>query len=297
MACHHPAKLSRVLVAAILTAALIATLALAGERAGAQSGLVTTNGPYRAATGQSILMTGAFNVAIAGVVPLQWIWGFGDGTTATGQTVRKAYTVPGAYIVTLQVQTSQGTALASTTATITGGPSGGLISAGGPYSGAVGQPIVMTATSMIFAVAPTGWLWSFGDGATASGQSVQKTYASPGTFTVSVSAQTPEGTISATTTATITGPSTVPGATVQLVPGCTNLVSTWPDGTPPSTIVAAVNPPSAVTSLWRNQAGGVTFLAYSPTTPPAANNLLTVGRLEAIFVCTTTGATLTRPVA
>lgn len=294
---QRAAMMIRALVATVLTAAVLALAVQTGPRAEAQSGLVSINGPYRAAAGQSILMSGTFNTTVAGVVPFQWIWSFGDGTTATGQTVQKIYNVAGTYIVTLQVQTAQGTALASTTATITGGAAGGLISAGGPYTGVVGQPILMTGVSMIFNVAPTGWVWSFGDGTTASGQSVQKTYSSPGTFTVTVNAITPEGSVSATTTATITGPSMVPGATVQLVSGCTNVVSTWPDGTAPATIVAAVNPPSAVTSVWRNQAGGLSFLAYAPTTPAATNNLLMVGRFEAIFICTTTGATLTRPVA
>jgi hypothetical protein len=126
---------------------------------------------------------------------------------------------------------------------------------------------------------------------------VQKVYSSPGTFGVSVSAFTSEGTVSATTTATITGTSMVVGVSVQLVPGCSNIISTWPDGTAPATIVSAVSPPSAVTSVWRNQAGGVTFFAYSPSTPTATSNLVTVNRLEAIFICTTTGATLTRPIA
>jgi PKD repeat protein len=267
----------------------------------AQSTLVRTNGPYSGVVGQPIFMSGSFT--LTGVTAVQWLWSFGDGTSGSGQTVQKVYNAPGTYFVTLQVQTSQGTASAITSATITGqitGAAAGLVSAGGPYSGTAGQPITMTGSVSLAGVVPTQWLWSFGDGTSGSGQTVQKTYAAAGTYTVTLQMQTSQGFLSASTTATITATgstSATTGAisTVSLPSGCTNVAATWPDGTPVATLVAAVSPSSAVVSVWRSEAGTQSFAAYSPSAPQTTSNLTTVNRFEAVYICTTAPATLTRP--
>ncbi|MGH2598296.1 MAG: PKD domain-containing protein, partial [Dehalococcoidia bacterium] len=194
----------------------------------AQSTVVHTNGPYTGVVGQPIAMSGSLTVS--GVTVVQWVWSFGDGTGGSGQSVQKIYNAPGTYFVSLRVQTSQGTASATTTATIARpitGVAAALVNAGGPYSGTAGQPITMTGTVSLAGVFPTQWLWSFGDGTSGSGQTVQKTYAAAGTYTVTLQIQTAQGVLTVTTTATISAGAT---STVSLPSGCTNVAATWPDG-------------------------------------------------------------------
>jgi PKD repeat protein len=242
---------------------------------------------------------------LLGLAVVRWTWFFGDGTSATGQTVQKTYTAPGVYTVTIQAQSVQGTATATTTANISGATSSTQISAGGPYSGLVGQPITMTASVIAVGFVPTLWTWSFGDGTTASGQTVQKTYTIAGTYTVTVQAQNQFGAVgafTATTTATITGSTTagtsspaLSTTSVALVTGCNNIAATWPDGTAPSTVVAAVAPAGLVVAVWRAQPGTQQFVGYAPTAP-VVSDLQTINRFDALFICTTGPATLARPV-
>jgi hypothetical protein len=155
----------------------------------------------------------------------------------------------------------------------------------------------MSGSLGLAGVVATQWTWSFGDGTTGFGQTVQKTYTAPGTYTVMVQVQTNQGLLSNTTTATITG-GAVPGATetVFLSQGCNNVAITWPSGTAPSTIVAAVAPSTAVVAIWRYDAPTQRFLGYAPTAPLGTSDLPALNRLEAAYICTTSPGTLTRPV-
>jgi PKD repeat protein len=86
-----------------------------------------------------------------------------------------------------------------------------LLDAGGPTLQSVSIPATATAgVPVSFSVAPVdqvdptpGVAWAFGDASTASGDSVTHTFASPGTYSVSVTATVAPGD-SATRTATIT---------------------------------------------------------------------------------------------
>ena len=284
------------LPAVLLAVALAGSMVAAAPRVLAQAVSVGTNGPYTAAVGQPILMSGS--VGVLGVVPTQWTWSIGDGTAASGQTVQTTDIAPGSYTVTLQVETSQGTASATTTATIRGQVLSGQASAGGPYSGTVGQPITMSGSVGVLGVSPSEWHWSFGDGTTGLGQTVQKTYATPGTYVVTLQVRGVggfPGTFTASTTATITFGAAGTTAAAALVTGCNNVASTWPDQTPPSAIAAAVGPPGTVGAIWRYDTTTGRFLGYAPLVTQAANDLLVVNRFEALFICTTSPATLTRP--
>lgn len=81
---RHRRRLSTVIV---LLAVVGVALTVESDPSRAQSGLVSTNGPYRAAPGQTIVMSGTFSAGVTGAQPLQWFWSFGDGTSAFGQTV------------------------------------------------------------------------------------------------------------------------------------------------------------------------------------------------------------------
>jgi PKD repeat protein len=203
----HRSRLLDARIAASLTliAALLVGMAMSPP-VRAQSLAVSAGGPYTSSPGLPIVMSGSLSAF--GIAAFQWTWSFGDGTTAVGQTVQKVYTAPGTYTVILQVQTSQGLLSATTTATVVGQGGVGQLSAGGPYRGVVGQPIVMTATTGVIGAPVLQWTWSFGDGTAASGQTVQKAYAAAGTYTVTVQLQTAQGTFTASTTAFVTNQAT-----------------------------------------------------------------------------------------
>ena len=79
-----------------------------------------------------------------------------------------------------------------------------------------------------------------------------------------------------------------------LSPGCNNVASTWPDGTPAATVSASVTPPQVVLAVWRYDAARGRLLGFAPRAP-LASDLATVDRLDAVFVCVREAASLLRP--
>lgn len=88
-------------------------------------------------------------------------------------------------------------------------------------------------------------------------------------------------------------PAAGPG-TVALTAGCTDVTSTFPDGTRPEAIAAAVAPASALSGIWRYDAAAGVYLGYSPAAS-WASDLTTVNRGDTLRLCTTATATLTLP--
>jgi hypothetical protein len=82
---------------------------------------------------------------------------------------------------------------------------------------------------------------------------------------------------------------------VQLVAGCNPVASTHPNGTPPATIGAGVDPAGALVSIWFLHMAEGRWLGYSPAVPPQGNDLQSVNRLDAIFVCVNADAIITMP--
>ncbi|MGH2584129.1 MAG: PKD domain-containing protein [Dehalococcoidia bacterium] len=82
---------------------------------------------------------------------------------------------------------------------------GVLVTTNGPYAATVGQPVSMSGSLGQVSAGTVQWRWDFGDGTMGSGQAVQKVYNAPGTYVVTLQAQTSQGVIaSATTAASIT---------------------------------------------------------------------------------------------
>jgi len=91
--------------------------------------------------------------------------------------------------------------------------------------------------------------------------------------------------------------STVPDLEdVDLVAGCNPVSATWPDGTDASDVAAAVAPEDALVSIWAFDTASGTWEGYAPDVPAGVNDLETVDRLEAIFICVDADATVSRPV-
>lgn len=81
---------------------------------------------------------------------------------------------------------------------------------------------------------------------------------------------------------------------IPLRTGCTNLVSTWTDGTPIATIAAAIAPADALIAIWSLDAAAGRFVGWAPNAG-ATGEASEVRRLTTLFVCVRSNATLTRP--
>jgi hypothetical protein len=83
---------------------------------------------------------------------------------------------------------------------------------------------------------------------------------------------------------------------VALVVGCNPVAMTRADGTAIETVAGAVAPADALEAIWKFDPATGTWKGYSPSAPPAVNDLVSVDRLDAGFVCVNAAATLSRPV-
>ena len=159
---------------------------------GAQIQLVSYDPPVAAFTGTPT--SGAppltVNFANNSTGSTNWLWDFGDGNTfsTTGKTnVSHAYVSAGSYTVSLTAVGPLGTNSATNTAYI-------VVANPAPVAGFSGSPTNLFVTqSVTFTDASTGsitnWAWNFGDGnsvTNTSNASVNHTYASAGTYTVSL---------------------------------------------------------------------------------------------------------------
>ncbi len=115
-----------------------------------------------------------------------------------------------------------------------------FVNAGGPYSGVVGVPTQFTSVSQIGPV--TSAFWQFGDGTTASGMSVVKTFQTAGVYNVSVTVTNIFGqSFTAHTTASIAGINPFPIVNTVTVIGATNAATSRLEHFVPVTTVLTSN--------------------------------------------------------
>ncbi|MCF6281733.1 MAG: PKD domain-containing protein [Candidatus Polarisedimenticolaceae bacterium] len=171
-----------------------------------QAPTASASGPYAGTPGVAIVFDGTGSTDPDGTLS-SYEWDFGDGTTGTSSTPSHTYAAQGIYNVTLLVTDDAGlTGMATTTATIgmvVNQPP--LAVANGPYSGTVGSPIVFSSTG---SGDPDGTIvayeWDFGDGTTGSGSNPTHTYATQGTYNVTLMVTDNDGAMASdSTTATI----------------------------------------------------------------------------------------------
>ena len=116
-------------------------------------------------------------------------WNFGDGSTGGGRTTTHKYSAPGIFAVTLTVVNDRGVA-ASATQTIAVGstlaPTAAFVFS--PTAPSVGQTVVFNADPSKAAVGHTivQYSWNFGDGATATGTPVSHSFATAGSYNVTL---------------------------------------------------------------------------------------------------------------
>nr|WP_232003241.1 PKD domain-containing protein [Pseudoalteromonas piscicida] len=142
---------------------------------------------------------------IGGKAPYELEWNFGDGTTATSNSVEHIYELSGTYMVTLNVTDAEGEAVTKSTSVTVVVPL--TIEATATTSN-------LQASFVATAVGGDGSYqanWDFGDGTQGAGLTASHSYAQAGTYNVVLTLsdgadQSAKGTVEITVTAPITTP-------------------------------------------------------------------------------------------
>ena len=147
-----------------------------------QVSLTITANPTTGQTGLPVTFTA---VPAGGTMTQQqgliYVWFFGDGQTGTGNPVQHTYQTAATYTVVVQ---ATGSAAATTSMQYTVAQSL-TVTAGGPYTGVVGQAVTITASGTSLPT-DTQFAWNFGDGTMGAGASVQHIYTTSGQYTVTL---------------------------------------------------------------------------------------------------------------
>ncbi len=190
------------------------------------------NGRYSAPTGTVLTFTANEPSASS------YSWSFGDGGSATTRTATHAFAASGAYIVHVTLQgdgvNTQGSSSAAINVDITGPPppstaytvSGATQTGTNAYTAEAGKTITFTATGSNI----TSYAWDFGDGSSATGASVTKSYGSAGSRTVHLTVTGDGVTTAGTNGVDIAMAITPPTFRAVIVPGAAHLddgTTTW----------------------------------------------------------------------
>jgi PKD repeat protein len=147
-----------------------------------------------------------------------YLWTFGDGTSATGVTASHTYSAAGTYTAILKVTdnsglSSSGTVGINVTAALVNTPPTALVTAT-PVSGSAPLVVQFNGTqSYDTGGSISSYLWTFGDGGSATGSTTSHTYNSAGSYTATLKV-TDNGGLTATKSVVIT----VSAPTTNLAP-------------------------------------------------------------------------------
>lgn len=131
-----------------------------------------------------------------------YLWNFGNGQTSTSATGTTTYTSTGPFTVTLTVTSDMGCSDDSVRIlnTVYAQPQAAF---NAPAEVCLGNSASFTDQSTAPNSSVTSWAWNFGDGTTSTLQNPVKTYATAGTYTVTLNITSAIGCPSTTATRTI----------------------------------------------------------------------------------------------
>jgi PKD repeat protein len=159
--------------------------------------------------------------------PTSWAWDFGDNKSSTDRNPVHTYAAAGSYTVTLTVANTAGSNSASDVVKIAAGTA---------------PTAAFTWSANGFKVnfldrstgSPTSWSWDFGDGTFDVNENPVHTYASAGSFTVTLTATNSAGSTSKSDVVTVPAPpvanfdyTTGTGHTVNFVDRSTGTPTSW----------------------------------------------------------------------
>ncbi|MDR7273222.1 PKD repeat protein, partial [Pelomonas saccharophila] len=153
-----------------------------------QAPVANISGPTSGQVGASLSFSGSGSTDAEGPIA-SYAWTFGDGTSASGVSVTKSYSAAGTYTVTLTVTDASGLTNSKTQAVVITAPANQapVANISGPTSGQVGASLSFSGAGSTDAEGPiASYAWTFGDGTSASGVSVTKSYSAAGTYTVTL---------------------------------------------------------------------------------------------------------------
>jgi len=123
--------------------------------------------------------------------PTAWSWDFGDGSSSTLQNPTHTYSTTGTFTVALSTTGASGTDTRTRNDLIVVNPVGPTADfTGSQLSGPA--PLVASFTDLSTGSVTT-WTWRFGDGSGSGVQSPTHTYTQPGTYSVTLTVDGPDG--------------------------------------------------------------------------------------------------------
>ena len=199
-----------------------------------------------------------------------WAWDFGDGNTSTAQNPSHTYGGFGPYTVTLTVTNATGCS-ATLTQNYTPAPN--------PTANFNANPACPGAATTFTDASAVGgggvitnWAWDFGDGNTSTAQNPSNTYATAGTYNVTLTVTTADG-----CTSTIVLPITVP----------TNPVANFTTANVCDGVAATFTDMSTGANTWNWDFGdGNTSTAQNPTHTYAGPGTYNVTLVASAGTCT-----------
>jgi len=153
--------------------------------------------------------------------PYSWAWSFGDGGVSTEQNPIHTYTTAGTYTVTLTATNAGGSDTTTRAAYITASKTSSAPTAAFNTNVQSGPSPLTVQFIDSSTNTPTSWVWSFGDGGTSTVQNPQHTYASTGSYTVTLTVTNPAGsnTVSGSGYITVTAAAPVTYFTANVTSG------------------------------------------------------------------------------
>jgi len=162
-------------------------------------------------TGEAVAFDGSGSTDNVGVASYEWA--FGDGTTETGEESSHSFSAEGTYEVTLTVTDAAGntdTATVTVDVTADSAPTADL--SANATSVSLDEPIEFDASASSDDDGIASYDWTFGDGATATGQTVSHAYDAPGDYTVTLTVTDTAGQTDTATTRISVEDQTAPSA-------------------------------------------------------------------------------------
>ena len=210
------------------------------------------NAPATACTGQAVPITDGSTVGAN-----SWAWDSGDGQLSNSQNPSFTYNTPGTYTISLSSQNTTSGCSDVTTQSITILPLPTPTFTAAPTSGCAPLNVTYTNTS-----GAGTFVWNFGNGATFNGANPPvQTYASNGSYPVSLTMTAPNGCVATTTVNNlITVSPPVAAFTSNVTNGCAPLSVQFTDQSSASNPIAD----PIVSWVWNFGDGGPTFNGQNP---------------------------------